>query len=141
MKPAISGAIAIILMMGGCGSNTLPYRVWLGSWGGTLEGPDGTSLTIPAKALTDQAEIYILKNDQATDLPDKTITVYDVGTTGLKLNVPAIFAVPTALCNPSKWSLHGTAPWLNLKNADCPSGFTCAELTVLGTIACTKVDK
>ena len=143
MRQAVCTVAILATLVAGCGSDaTIPYRAWMGSWGGSLDGPDNTSITIPEKALSDQHEIYILKNTDATDLPEGTVMVYDAGTTGLELNIPAIFAVPSSLCRPAKWSLLGGSPWIGLPGStECPTGFTCVKLTVLGSIACTKADK
>jgi len=133
---------AIIIILLGCGTTTLPYRAYLGSWGGKVDGPDKTYVTIPAKALTEQTEIYILENTGLSNLPANTLKVYMIGTTGIKLKAPAVFAVPSGLCKPAKWSLKGTEPWSDMpEEKNCPAGFTCADLTVLGSVACTKEDK
>ncbi len=132
----VTGAVALL----GCDSTVIPYREFMGSWGGTLEGPDGTSITVPESALSGQTEVYILKNPKGSDLPSGTVRVYEIGPVGTQLKIPAVFSVPSGLCRPAKWSLHGNGPWLNLPRdtKSCASGFTCADVTVMGNIACIK---
>ena len=139
MKTAYAG-LAIMIALWACDTRLIPYRAYMGPEGGTLEGPDSTSIIIPKDALEQDTEIYIFRNQNATNLPEGTQMVYDLGTHGISLKKQAIFAVPSGACNPTKWSLNGTGPWLNLPRImdNCPKGQVCAAVTVLGSIACTK---
>ena len=132
--------LAIVAGLFGCNSVPIPYREYMGSWGGSLEGPDGTSIVVPNGALTGQTEVYILENPEANNLPDGTLKVYEIGPVGTQLKVPAVFQVPSNLCKPTRWSLHGAGPWLKLPldTIACVSGFTCVDITVMGNIACIK---
>ena len=133
-------AFISLLLLGSCDTRFIPYRAFIGPGGGTVEGPDSTAIIIPRDALEKDAEIYIFLNRDARDLPRGTERVYEVGTRGISLKKQAIFTVPAGTCNPTKWSLNGTAPWLNLPRevTNCPGRQVCAAVSVLGSIACTK---
>lgn len=127
-------SVVLLLAMAGCGGggggtdgnggDDGPPAVVIGSAGGTVVGPDGVTVVIPAGALSADTSLRITAADRATmlSLPAGVSAggpAYDLLPHGTRFSVPATLSIPRGAADPPagmsilKTNAEGTG-WLQL---------------------------
>jgi hypothetical protein len=102
----IGGCLSVVLALGlaGCGGNSdgsnapppAPAPAGIGPSGGTVNGPNGASLTVPAGALATTVDLRIVEIG-AANLPagvERVSAIYSLLPHGTNLTAPATLTVP-----------------------------------------------
>ena len=135
--PLRHALVLALVLAAGCGKDE-SAGTEIGPAGGTVSGPDGVSLVIPAGALTEPTSISITR---ATGVADNFLAVspaYRFEPAGLTFQQPAVLVIPFqallvqgAVTNVAIWWGAGpTSRWAPLpSNVNLTLGTVAAEIT------------
>jgi len=110
-------AITAALLLGACGGGgdePAAASATIGAAGGTLNGPDGVRVEVPAGALTQDTEIRVAKTSAGAPaaLPGGVAAapVYEFTPHGIDFNLPVTISVPTPAGDPAQRQVFMASP-------------------------------